>query len=145
VDPKVEQLVLQLLEDNPTWGSNKVVGALKNLGYTISDVTIDNIRQRNAIDPAPERGKNTSWDTFIQAHREGLIAADFFTTEVVTWRGLITCYTLVVIDLPSRLVYVCGTTVAPTGEWMLQIARKLTDGVSGFARDKRHLLLDWDT
>ena len=97
------------------------------------------IRKRNGIPPAPERSKNTTWRQFLKAHWEGLIAADFFTTEVLCWKGLITFYTLFVIELRSRLVQVCGTTVSPNGQWMTQVARQLTDGMDGFAGGKTHL------
>jgi len=40
VDPELEKLVIKLIQENPTWGSNRIVGALDNLGYTLSDSTI---------------------------------------------------------------------------------------------------------
>ena len=145
VDPELEQLVLRLIQQNPTWGSNRIVGALDNLGYTLSDSTIDNIRRRNGLDPAPVRGKTTSWRSFLQAHWETLLAADFFTTEVLSWNGLITFYTFFVIELRSRLVHVCGTTMSPDANWMGQAARQLADAVDGFALGKTHLIIDRDT
>ena len=84
VSSELEKLVLKLIEENPTWGSNRIAGALANPGHTASDSTIDNIRRRNGFDPAPIRGKNTTWRRFLQAHWETLIAADFFTTEVLS-------------------------------------------------------------
>ena len=58
---------------------------------------------------------------------------------------MITFYTLFVIELRSRLVQVCGTTVSPNGQWMTQVARQLTDGMDGFAGGKTHLIIDRDT
>jgi hypothetical protein len=43
----------------------------------------------HGIDPAPQRGTKMSWKTFLAAHWEGLAAADFFTVEVLTIRGLV--------------------------------------------------------
>ena len=145
IDSDVEKLVLKLLAENLKWGSQRIVGALKNLGHRISDSTVDNIRQRNGIPPVPERGKNTPWRQFVKTHWEGLIAADFFTTEVLCWNGLVSFYTLFVINLPSRLLHVCGTIESPNGQWMKQVARQLTDGLDGFARGKTHLIIDRDT
>ena len=145
VDPELEKLVLKLIEQNPTWGSNRIVGALDNLGYTLSNSTIDNIRRRNGLDSAPLRGKTTTWRSFLQAHWETLIAADFFTTEVLSWNGLITFYTFFVIELRSRSVHVCGTTVSPNADWMGQVARQLVDAVESFAVGKTHLIIDRDT
>jgi transposase InsO family protein len=145
VDPRLEKLVIKLIQEDPTWGSNRIVDALDNLGLKLSDSTVDNIRRRNGFDPAPVRGKNTPWRQFLQAHWESLIAADFFTTEVLSWSGLVSFYTLFVIDLRSRSVHVCGTTVSPNAEWMKQAARQLVDAVDGFALGKTHLIIDRDT
>src|ERR1051326_3831525 len=64
VKPEVEKLVLKLMEDNPSWASDSIVGALANLHIQISDSTVDNIRKRNEIPPAPERVKQTTWRQF---------------------------------------------------------------------------------
>jgi hypothetical protein len=48
----------------------------------------------------PERP--TSWQTFLCAHWGEIVGADFFTTEVWTWRGFVTFYTVFVIELASR-------------------------------------------
>ena len=46
--------------------------------------------------------------------------ADFFTTEVWTWRGLVTYYTVFVIDLASRRVQILGSTPCPNEPFMRQ-------------------------
>ena len=53
VDEEVEKLVLRMVEENPTWGYDRVAGALSNLGHDISDETAENILQRNGVPPAP--------------------------------------------------------------------------------------------
>ena len=67
----------------------------------------------------------TNWDTFLKAHWEGLLAADFFTTEVLCLGGIVRFYTLFVIELSTRIVYICGTTVSPEGGWMKHIGKQL--------------------
>jgi hypothetical protein len=52
--------------------------------------------------------------------------ADFFTTEVWTWRGLVTVYTVFVIPLASRRVQILGSTPHPDGTFMWQVGRTLT-------------------
>ncbi len=42
-----------------------------------------------------------AWRTFLLAHWPALLAADFFTTEVWTVRGLVTYYTAFVMELHS--------------------------------------------
>jgi hypothetical protein len=49
----------------------------------------------------------------LNAHWGAIAAADFFTTEVWTWRGLVTFYTVFVIDLASRRVQILGFTPHP--------------------------------
>ena len=66
---------------------------------------------RTACRLVPERP--TSWQTFLRAHWGAIAGADFFTTEVWTWRGLVTYYTVFVIDLASRRVQIVGSTPHP--------------------------------
>src|SRR5262249_224364 len=42
-------------------------------------------------------------------------------------------------------VYFAGCTVHPNAAWMAQVARNLTDGLDGFLRGTRYLLLDRDS
>src|SRR5262245_4098151 len=80
--------------------------------------------------------------TFLKAHWSSLAAADFFTTELWTSRGLVTFYTLFVIDLATRAVHIAGTTTSPDSAFMKQIARNLADAVDGFLNAKRFLIMD---
>ncbi len=90
IDPELEALVVRMPQDNRSWGYDRIVGALANLGYTISDQTVGNILQRHGIPPAPERKTTTTWKEFIRTHMEVLVATDFFTAEVWTLGGLVT-------------------------------------------------------
>ena len=75
----------------------------------------------------------------------GAIAgADFFTTEVWTWRGLVTYYTVFVIDLASRRVQIVGSTPHPNELFMRQVSRALTASDDGLLRDHRMLICDRD-
>ena len=72
----------------------------------------------------PER--QTSWQTFLRAHWGEIFAADFFTTEVWTWHGVVTLYTVFGIELASRRVQVLGSRPHPDETFMCQIVRNLT-------------------
>ena len=74
-------------------------------------ITIARILKAHGLSPVPERP--TSWQTLLRAHWGAIAAADFFTTEVWTWRGLVTYYAVFVIDLASRLVQILGSTPHP--------------------------------
>jgi hypothetical protein len=43
---------------------------------------------------------------------------DFFTAEVLTWRGSATHYVLFLIHLETRDLTLAGMTQHPTEEWM---------------------------
>jgi putative transposase len=68
----------------------------------------------------------TSWQAFLRSQWGAIAGADFFTTEVWTWRGLVTYYTVFVIDLASRRVQVLGSTPHPEALFIQQIVRTLT-------------------
>jgi putative transposase len=80
----------------------------------------------------------------LRAHWGAFMAADFFTTEVWTLRGLVTYYTVFVIELHSRRVHVVGSTPHPDEAFMLQIARHLTDATDGVLNGQRFLICDRD-
>ena len=102
------------------------------------------ILQDHGIDPAPERTRHTPWKTFLQAHWEGLAAADLFTVEVLTLAGLRRYFVFLVIELKTRRVDIAGIHPQPCGTWMEQMARNLTDTVDGFLRTARQLIHDRD-
>jgi hypothetical protein len=84
----IEELTVRMARENPRWGYTRIQGALENLGHRVGRTTVANILKRNGIDPAPERGTRTTWSQFLRAHWEVLAAADFFTVEVWSLRGL---------------------------------------------------------
>jgi transposase InsO family protein len=141
---EITQLVLQTARENPSWGYDRIVGALDNLGHQISDQTVGNILKARGIEPAPKRKRQTTWKTFIQSHWEVLGAIDFTTIEVWCKGGLVTFYLLFVMEIATRRVHFAGCTPNPDGPWMQQIARNLTDVEDGFLKGKRYVLMDRD-
>jgi len=144
ITPELEQLIIMFARKNKTWGSRRIKGALKYLGYKICHTTIDNVLKRNGYDPSPDRGRKTRWSEFLKSHWESLAAIDFFTCEIYTWAGLTRYYVLVCIDYASRKVEVVGISQQPYGDWMNQMARNLTDSFSGFLKSKKYLIHDRD-
>ncbi|MFT4515381.1 MAG: putative transposase [Planctomycetota bacterium] len=78
------------------------------------------------------------------SHADVIAAADFFTVDVWTRRGLVTHYVFFLIHHATRMVEIAGVTPNPGGNFMAQVARNLTDHVDGFLRDKKFLILDND-
>ena len=144
IDREVEALVVQMARENSGWGYDRVAGALANLGYGVSDETVANILRRHGIAPAPKRSQNTTWREFIASHMSVLAGIDFFTVEVLTWRGLATYYVLFFIHLESRRVSLAGVTRHPDEAWMQQMARNATDEGWGYLDQRRYALHDRD-
>ena len=140
----VAELVVRMADEHPTWGDTRVRGALANLGHHIARNTVKRILHDPGIAPAPERNQRTPWKTFLQAHGEGLAAADLFTVEVLTLAGLRRYFVVFVIALQTRRVHIAGIHPQPAGRWMEQMARNLTDPVDGFLRTARQLIHDRD-
>src|SRR3989442_682900 len=84
IAPELEALIVRIAQDNRSWGYDRIVGALANLGYTVSDQTVGNVLKRHGLPPAPERKRTTTWKEFIRTHLDVLVATDFFTAEVWT-------------------------------------------------------------
>ena len=140
---EIRQLIVRMAGENPSWGYARIQGQLKHLDHRVARSTIAKVLKEHGIKPSPDRPM--SWATFVRSHAHLIAAADFFTTEVWTARGLVRQFTLFVIDIATRRVYIAGITTNPTSAWMEQIARNLTDCEDGFLRGKRFLILDRDT
>jgi putative transposase len=128
---------------NPSWGYTRIQGALRNVGHRVARSTIARILKAQGIPPSGERP--IAWRTFLRAHWPALVAADFFTTEVWTVRGLVTYYTVFVIELHSRRVHIVGSTPHPDEAFVVEAMRHLTDHVDGVLRQHRVLICDRDS
>ena len=139
---EIRRLVLRMATENPSWGYTRIQGALKNLGHRVARSTIASILKAEGIPPSRERP--SSWRTFLRAHWSALVAADFFTTEVWTARGLVTYYTLFVLELPSRRVHVAGSTPNPDEAFVVQAVRDLANTIDGILAEGCVLICDRD-
>jgi putative transposase len=140
---ELEALIVLMAQENRSWGYDRIVEALANLGYTVSDQTVGNVLKRHP--PASERKKTTTWKEFIRTHMDVLVATDFFTTEVWTLGGLVTYYILFFLHLGSRQVHAAGVTPHPNETWMVQVARNVTMEEWGCLLLGQYLIHDRDT
>jgi hypothetical protein len=143
VRQEIRQLTVRMARENPTWGYRRIQGALKNLGHRVARSTVAAVLRDEGIGPVPERPM--LWRTFLAAHWGAIAAADFFTTEVWTARGLVTYYTAFVIELASWRVHLVGPTPHPDEAFVVQTARTLTAADDGCLRGRRVLICDRDT
>src|SRR5918999_3683726 len=115
-------LILQLAQENPRWGYQRIRGELLKLGHRASATAIRALLRRHGVPPAPRRA-GLSWRAFLRAHAAGVLACDFFTVETVR---LQTVFVLFFIEVQTRRVFVVGCTEHPTAAWVTQQARHLT-------------------
>ena len=141
---KIEDLVVRLATENRDWGYRRIQGALANLGHVVARGTVANILKEHGLEPAPERNRKTTWKEFLTRHWDLIAAADFFTVEVWTQRGLQRFIVLFFIELSTRKVEIAGIASVANGLWMSQIGRNLTDAVDGILNGKRYLIHDRD-
>ncbi|MDF1844497.1 MAG: hypothetical protein P1U77_24025 [Rubripirellula sp.] len=112
------RLAVKFAKENPTWGDDRIGGALSNVGCHICDSTIGNILKVHGIEPAPVRKYTVSWETFLKAHLDVMAAIDSTTVEVWTKVGLTTFYLLFVMELKTRRVKFVGCTANPNEAWL---------------------------
>jgi hypothetical protein len=143
ISPEMEALIVRFARENPSRGYDRIAGALINLGHDVADQTVGNVLRLHGIAPAPKRSQTTTWKEFIRAHMAVLAGVDFFTVEVLTWRGLVTYYVLFFIQLETRRLTLGGVTQHPTTAWMEQMARNATDQEGGL-QSVRYVLHDRD-
>ena len=141
---EIRALIVRMATDNRDWGYTRIQGALANLDHRVSRGTIATILREHGLEPAPERVKKTTWTEFLKIHWDVLAAADFFTVDVWTGRGLTRVAVLFIIELSTRRIQIAGITSEPDSAWMGQMSRNLTDASDGFLTGKRFLIHDRD-
>jgi putative transposase len=133
-------LILQLAEENPRWGYQRIRGELFKLGHPVSATAIRSLLRRHGLPPAPRRA-GVSWRAFLRAHTQGVLACDFFTVETIR---LQTLFVLFFIEVQTRRVFVVGCTEHPSAAWVTQQARHLAWLLDEEARRPTLLIRDRD-
>jgi putative transposase len=82
-----------------------------------------------------------TWREFVRAHRQSLLAVDFFTVETIWLQRL---YILFFIELGSRRVHLAGCTPNPTAPWVIQQARQVSWTLAERSEPIRFLIRDRD-
>ena len=63
IDAELRNLILRITAENWLWGSMRVCGELRNLGFTVSNTTVRRYRRLTGRNPACQ-----SWSTFRKNH-----------------------------------------------------------------------------
>jgi hypothetical protein len=122
IPAEIESLILRLARENARWGHRRIQGELRKLGHAISASTVRAALRRHHVPPAPQRRRATTWRAFIRAHKEQLLACDFFTVETLFLKTL---HVLFFLEVGTRRVHLAGCTARPTAAWVTQQARQL--------------------
>ena len=141
IPAEVDALILRLARENPRWGHRRIQGELGKLGYPVSASAVRAALRRHRVPPAPQRQKATTWRAFCRAHREQLLACDFFTVETLCLKTL---HILFFIDVGTRRVHLAGCTAHPTAAWVTQQARQLAWTLQEGGQPVRYLIHDRD-
>ena len=110
----IRRLIVRMATENREWGDTRIRGALGTLGHQVARGPIANVRKARGLEPAPERKKRTTCRELLAAHWDVRAAADFFTVEVGTPRGLTRFTGLVLIHRASRRGQIAGISAEPT-------------------------------
>lgn len=117
ISGELRTLIRHLAQENPGWGAPKIHGELLKLGFEVCERTVARYLRRVRRRSNP--GKN--WLTFLENHREVIVALDFFTVPTITFQLL---YCLFVIHHGRRQILHFNLTRHPTAEWTVQQLRE---------------------
>jgi transposase InsO family protein len=112
---------LRLASENSILGYGRIHGELRRFGYRVGASTVWTILKGAGVDPAPTRSALT-WQQFLQAQAQGMLAVDFFTVDTMLLGRL---YVLFTVEVATRRVHLLGIVAHPAGQWMAQQARNL--------------------
>jgi putative transposase len=138
---------MQFASENLMWGYKHLYGELKKLGIRIGLTTIRDILKRAGHYPVLDKGGRTSTgplEQFASSHMVTLVATDFFTKPILTWKGRIDATVLVFIHLGSRRIFMSPATFSPTGDWVLQQALNAAMWLQDLGIEASHLIHDRD-
>jgi len=131
---EIRALIQRLAQENPDWGAPKIHGELLKLGFVVSERTVARYlrRMRRRRDPSK------TWLTFLQNHREVIVAFDFFTVPTLTFQLL---YCFFVIEHGRRRILHFNVTRHPSAEWVVQQLREVFPEIG----PDRYVILDHDS
>jgi putative transposase len=110
VPREVQALIVQMAQENRTWGAVRIVGELRALGLEVSASTVRSYRRRALCRPP-----SASWRTFLRLHDPEIWAADFFAVQSLTFR---TFYVFVLLDHERRRIVHWNVTPHSTAPWV---------------------------
>ena len=112
ISKEVRELIQDMWQSNPTWGSPRIVGELRKLGIDVAKSTVEKYRPRTSRKPS-----SPTWKAFLNNHVQDLVACDFFTVPTVTCRVL---FVFIILAHERRRIVHFNVTEHPTAQWTAQ-------------------------
>ncbi len=116
ISDEVRALIRRFALENG-WGARKVHAELGKLGFAVSLATVSRYLPKRP----PDRGKQQRWGTFLQNHKDGVTAMDFFVVPTARFRLL---YVWFLIDHGRRRIIHFNVTTNPTAQGVIQQLRE---------------------
>jgi len=107
---EVRELIGRMARENPRWGSVRIQGELRKLGFAVSARSVRRYRRM-----VKRRPPSQSWRTFLRNHAPQIWAADFLTVHTLTFRTL---YVFFFVTHDRRRIVHLNVTAHPTAEWV---------------------------
>ena len=105
IDIEARKVIIQIAEENRSWGIPRIHGEIVKLGFTISQSTVfrylQNLRRRKP---------SQNWKTFLRNHSKETISMDFFTVPTSNFKLL---HVLVMIEHHRRRIIHFNVTEHP--------------------------------
>jgi len=95
-------------------GATRIQGVLKNVGHRVGRSTIARILKAHGVAPVP--APDVVADV-LRAHWGAVAGADFFTTAVWTWRGLVTLWSANIVGLPGDVRWSAARPSTTARSW----------------------------
>jgi putative transposase len=118
---EIRDLIERMASENLSWGAPRIYSDLLMIGYTkkqISQKTVSRYLKKIRVDDLGNiKKKKQQWKTFLENHREYIMAMDFFTVPTISFKIL---YVYFIIDHARRKIVHVSVTEHPTAEWVIQ-------------------------
>ena len=112
-DEEIRAFVIQLRKESNK-GDTLILGELRKLGIHLSRQTVKNILVAAGLTPDPgDETSDDSWDAFLKRHADTLWKCDFLSKPMLTMKGFIPLYLLVLIHLGTRRIWISRCTAHP--------------------------------
>jgi len=124
---EIRDLILQIAAET-NWGYTRILGELRKLGYAaISRQTVVNILKEAGYNPYAPKGPGT-WNDLLKRHAETLWQCDFFSKKVISKVGFTHLFSMVLVNVATRRVWVSPGTRNPNATWIkAQVAAFIAD------------------